>query len=68
MALPDNNQNRGKGNWQIHLYNPSEKIGPISGTLIVGKDFHVVYADDRLTMCLANVPSQNVAYVLNLKD
>jgi hypothetical protein len=65
MALPDNNQNRGRGNWSVHLYNPDALIGPFHGILIVGKDFHVIYSDEKLSQCLANIPSQNVSYVLN---
>lgn len=51
----------------ITTYNPGKCIGPIEGYLIVGKDFHIVYKDERNTICLFNVPSQNVAFVLNQK-
>ncbi len=67
MALQDNTLNRGLGQWVITTYNPGKCIGPIEGYLIVGKDFHIVYKDERNTICLFNVPSQNVAFVLNQK-
>lgn len=66
MALIDNNsQNRGYGKWKITTYNPSVSICFIEGTLIVNKDFHIVYKDEKLTQCSFNVPSQNVAFVIN---
>jgi hypothetical protein len=42
-------------------------IGPIEGYLTVGKDFHIIFKDERNSICLFNVPSQNVAFVLNSK-
>jgi hypothetical protein len=66
MAIVDNNsQNRGNGKWKIHTYNPSTSIGPIEGILVVGKDFHIIYKDEKMTICLFNVPSQNVAFAVN---
>jgi hypothetical protein len=66
MAIIDNNsQNRGIGKWKIHTYNPAVSIGTIEGVLIVNKDFHIIYKDEKMTSCLFNVPSQNVAFVVN---
>jgi hypothetical protein len=57
--------NRGTGNWEIYTYNPNQSIGIFEGVLVVGKDFHAVFADESMTVCLVNVASQNVAYVIN---
>jgi hypothetical protein len=66
MAIIDNNsQNRGHGKWKIQTYNPSNLIGPIEGSLLVNKDFYTVYKDEKMTICLFNVPSQNVAFAYN---
>ena len=66
MAIIDNNsQNRGMGKWRVHTYNPSIEIGPIEGILVVGKDFHIIFKDEKMNVCLFNVPSQNVAFVIN---
>ena len=66
MAMIDNNsQNRGYGKWKVTTYNPSVSICHIEGMLIVNKDFHIVYKDEKLTQCAFNVPSQNVAFVIN---
>ena len=66
MAVIDNNsQNRGNGKWKIHTYNPPVSINTIEGVLIVNKDFHIIYKDEKMTSCLFNVPSQNVAFVIN---
>ena len=66
MAIIDNNsQNRGHGKWKIQTYNPSNLIGPIEGSLLVNKDFYTVYKDEKLSVCLFNVPSQNVAFAYN---
>jgi len=67
MATVDNNsQNRGNGKWKIQTYNPSALIGPIEGVLIVNKDFYTIYKDEKMVICLFNVPSQNVAFAYNL--
>jgi len=55
--------NRGLGNWEFTIYNPSKQIGPIKGYLLINKDHHVVFADVNLTKTLLNIPSQNVAWV-----
>ena len=66
MAIIDNNsQNRGMGLWKIQTYNPSNLVGPIEGILIVNKDFYTIYKDEKMTVCLFNVPSQNVAFAYN---
>lgn len=66
MAISDmNNQNRGFGKWKIFTYNPQTSISNIEGVLIVTKDFHIIYKDDKLNCCLLNVPSQNVAFLVN---
>jgi hypothetical protein len=66
MAIVDNNsQNRGIGKWKISTYNPSTVIGPVDGCLIVSKDFYVIYKDEKMNICLFNVPSQNVAFAYN---
>ena len=66
MAIIDNNsQNRGHVKWKIQTYNPSNLIGPIEGSLLVNKDFYTVYKDEKMTICLFNVPSQNVAFAYN---
>lgn len=66
MAIIENNsQNRGFGKWRIFTYNPSVSISTFEGILIVNKDFHVVFKDEKLNGCLFNVPSQNVAFVIN---
>jgi hypothetical protein len=66
MAIVDNNsQNRGFGKWNIHTYNPSAAIGPIEGVLIVNKEFYTIYKDEKMVVCLFNVPSQNVAFAYN---
>lgn len=66
MALIDNNsQNRGTGKWKIQTYNPSSLLGPIEGVLLVNKDFYTIYKDEKMTICLFNVPSQNVAFAYN---
>ena len=64
----DNNiQERGRGEWLFQVYNPCIEVGPISGMLTVGKDFHMITVDDNLggRITIASFPSQNVAYVLN---
>jgi hypothetical protein len=67
MGIGDNTlQNRGEGNWDIVTYNPGNSIGSFQGILVVGKDFHVVWKDEQMTECVVNVPSQNVAYVINV--
>lgn len=58
-------QARGLGEWQVCTYNPEIAIGPVSGFLVVGKDFHVIYSEENMKVCLVNVPSQNVAFVIN---
>lgn len=66
MAIIDNNShNRGNGKWKIQTYNPAVSINVIEGILIVNKDFHTIYKDEKLINCLFNVPSQNVAFVIN---
>ncbi len=66
MAIIDNNsQNRGYGNWKISTYNPAVMLGPFVGHLVVNKDFYIIYKDEKMTSCLFNVPSQNVAYAYN---
>jgi hypothetical protein len=66
MALNDSSiQNRGLGKWKIYTYNPGTCVGGIDGILIVGKDFHVIYKDEKMNVCLFNIPSQNVAFVIN---
>ena len=66
MAVIDNNsQNRGFGKWKIQTYNPNTLIGHIEGVLIVNKDFYTIYKDEKMTVCLFNVPSQNVAFAYN---
>jgi hypothetical protein len=66
MAINDNNsQNRGMGKWKVYTYTPSTEIGPIEGILVVGKDFHIIYRDEKMNVCLFNVPSQNVAFAIN---
>ena len=66
MAIIDNNsQNRGYGKWKITTYTPAVSICHIEGTLIVNKDFHIIYKDEKMNVCLFNVPSQNVAFVIN---
>jgi hypothetical protein len=67
----DNNiHERGIGKWAFVVYNPGHLVGPIDGYLAVGKDFHTVYLVDKDTaarVTIANIPSQNVAYVLNTR-
>ena len=59
-------QNRGEGEWIIAIYNPADQmIGPIKGVLVIGKDFHVIQTSGEGGVCLASIPSQNVAYCLN---
>ena len=66
MAIIENNsQNRGLGKWKIFTYNPSVSISTIEGVLVVNKDFHVIFKDEKFNGCLFNVPSQNVAFVIN---
>lgn len=66
MAIVDNNsQNRGIGKWNIQTYNPSASIGPIEGVLLVNKEFYTIYKDEKMNVCLFNVPSQNVAFAYN---
>ena len=66
MGSGDNTlNNRGEGEWAIFTYNPNQAIGVFEGILVVGKDFHVVYATESMEKCLVNVASQNVAYVIN---
>ncbi len=66
MAIIDNNsQNRGLGRWRIFIYNPSSSIGTFDGYLIVNKDFHIIYKDEKFLNCIFNVPSQNVAFAIN---
>jgi hypothetical protein len=68
MAIQDmTTQHRGLGQWTVTTYNPNIVIGPIEGYLTVGKDFHIIFKDERNSICLFNVPSQNVAFVLNSK-
>jgi hypothetical protein len=40
-------------------------LGPIEGVLLVNKDFYTIYKDEKMTICLFNVPSQNVAFAYN---
>lgn len=66
MGSGDNTlNNRGTGKWEIYTYNPNQCIGVFEGVLVVGKDFHTVFADESQAVCLVNVASQNVAYVIN---
>jgi hypothetical protein len=66
MGSGDNTlNNRGEGEWEIFTYNPNRSIGIFEGILVVGKDFHAVYADESMQTCLVNVASQNVAYAIN---
>ena len=66
MAIIDNNsQIRGLGKWKIFTYNPSVSISTIEGILVVSKDFHIIYKDEKMINCVFNVPSQNVAFVIN---
>lgn len=66
MATIENNiQSRGFGKWKIFTYNPSSSIGVLEGYLIVNKDFHVIFKDEKCTNCIFNVPSQNVAFIIN---
>jgi hypothetical protein len=66
MAIIENNsQSRGFGKWKIFTYNPSVSINSIEGFLVVNKDFHVIFKDEKFSGCLFNVPSQNVAFVIN---
>jgi hypothetical protein len=55
--------NRGYGNWQIAIYNPSKILPDIKGYLLITKDHHTVFQDANLKVTLRNVPSQNVAWV-----
>lgn len=65
MAISDNNQlTRGYGKWKFFTYNPPISIGVFEGTLAVSKEFHSVYKDTN--NFLFNIPSQNVAFVINL--
>ena len=57
-------QTRGYGKWKFYTYNPAVSIGTFEGVLHVSKDFHCVYKDN--SNCLFNVPSQNVAFAVNL--
>lgn len=65
MATIDNNtQNRGFGKWIFFTYNPPISVGDFEGNLVVSKDFHTVFKDN--SNCVFNIPSQNVAFVINL--
>ena len=64
-AIDNNSQNRGNGKWKIQTYKPSALIGPIEGVLIVNKDFYTIFKDEKMVICLFNVPSQNVAFAYN---
>jgi hypothetical protein len=64
-AIDNNSQNRGNGQWKSQTYNPSALIGPIEGVLIVNKDFYTIFKDEKMVICLFNVPSQNVAFAYN---
>ena len=64
-AIDNNSQNRGNGKWKIQTSNPSALIGPIEGVLIVNKDFYTIFKDEKMVICLFNVPSQNVAFAYN---
>ena len=57
-------QDKGNGNWIIGIYNPLKDIGPFVGILEVGKDFHCV--KNSKGDCVVNIPSQNVAYCVNM--
>ena len=64
MAVIENNwQTRGHGKWMFFTYNPPISIGTFEGTLFVSKDFHYVSKDN--SNFLFNIPSQNVAFVIN---
>lgn len=55
------------GNWFFTLYAPEgSKIPWQKGRLQITKDFHWVETKDGT--CVFNVPSQNVAYVINKMD
>lgn len=65
MALTENNlQSRGYGKWKFYTYNPPVSIGTFEGTLMLNKDFHCVFKENN--NFLFNIPSQNVAFVINL--
>lgn len=65
MAVIENSsQTRGFGKWKFYTYNPPISIGVFEGLLNVSKDFHCVLKDTN--NCLFNIPSQNVAFVINL--
>ena len=67
MANEIISSNRGEGVWVFELYNPSKRIGPFKGFLHLTKDFHIVFADSKLTNTLINIPSQNVAFVQKIE-
>ena len=60
-------QERGIGNWEFCLYNPTpnEKLGPYFGILQITKDFHTIVDEENRNCCLVVIPSPNVAYVVN---
>ena len=68
--------NRGFGKWQFWLYNygiggdkvtkEMTGIGPLEGMLEASKDWHDVKSSSGKV--LVHVPSQNVAYVVNMLD
>jgi hypothetical protein len=62
--IENNSQNRGMGKWKFFTYNPAISIGIFEGNLFISKDFHSVFKDNA--NCIFNIPSQNVAFVINL--
>ena len=58
---------KGSGVWLIRTYQPKATIGPIKSNLYVAKDFHMFYVPSTSgeRKVIANIPSQNIAYVLD---
>lgn len=75
MGAPSNNvlTEHGYGEWVVVLYNPSGPCGLFKGSLVVAKDFHTIYGyvtvknGEKEKKTLASFPSQNVAFVYDLR-
>jgi hypothetical protein len=55
--------NRGFGVWNFEIYNPNKLLSEKRGFLVITKDHHTIFEDDKLTKTLLSIPSQNVAWV-----
>lgn len=61
-------RNEGYGKWHIQTYQPESQngVGPYEGVLLIDSKLYIIKQNDNLDTTIAVVPSQNVAYVVNV--